>query len=151
MNWNSFFYLLVVMCIAYAPYKYIQRFGNLMQISFHNAVLASVTMSVSIFLLLTDIAQSSITLNGVVISTVGAVFLFWFAIPYIFPRLAQRPTKYISPPHNIIIASLRFPLSRKFVELFFKKSYFICHFARWQISLYERIFAFAGAYLDALR
>ncbi len=148
MNWNSFFYLFVVMCIAYAPYKYIQRFGNLMQISFHNAVLASVTMSVSIFLLLTDIAQSSITLNGVVISTVGAVFLFWFAIPYIFPRLAQHPTQYISPPHNIIIASLRFPLYLvKFVEIILQEVVFlyVIFVVMADLNFYQRIFAFTGA------
>ncbi|MBP9691000.1 hypothetical protein KBD81_02870 [Candidatus Woesebacteria bacterium] len=148
MNWNSFLYLVLVLLIAYAPYKYIQRFGDLMNITFQNALLASTVMSVSVLLLLTDIAQSAISLNGILISTSGAIFLSWFAIPYIFPKLGQYPTQLISPPNGIILASVRFPLFLvKFVEVILQEVVFlyVIFVVMGNLNFYERIFAFTGA------
>ena len=139
MDWNAFLYLLLLIFVAYAPYKYLQITGRLLNASFQKATILVILFSTCITLLFMNVNSSSVIINPILIVGTGMLVLLWLLVPIILPKMGQCPKKALLPPKNLVIVSAHPPIFYlKFFEIVFQEVIF--HDPPWILSCSHDIF-----------
>lgn len=126
MDWNTFLYLILLICITYAPYKFLQSRRGLLDISFRKAAVLATIFLISILLLLKDVHLSSIETNLYIFTGLGIVVVLWFCAPRLLPLIGSYPSKILKPPSKLVIISAHPPiLYLKCIEVIFQEVFFL--------------------------
>jgi len=126
MDWNTFFYLLLIIFVAYAPYKFLQSTRGLLDISPRKATVLAAIFLTSILLLLKDVHLSSIETNLYLFAGLVILLVLWFSAPRLLPLIGSYPRKILEPPSKLGIISAHPPiLYLKFFEVIFQEVFFL--------------------------